>query len=147
MCITEKNKSSGFNSNAESVAASDSLNISTNTNQDGLGGALQMTLLETWLDIKINSQLEQVQILAARISQVTQWSLVLLVMKQLLMIQRQRRLHFVRLNARNDYYGLYATDTFSYTDKLHLTLSGRYNVAKVNLSGTTHDDNALPVDF
>jgi iron complex outermembrane receptor protein len=54
---------------------------------------------------------------------------------------------FVRLKARNDYYGLYATDTFSYTDKLHLTLSGRYNVAKVNLSGTTHDDSATPVDF
>jgi outer membrane receptor protein involved in Fe transport len=52
----------------------------------------------------------------------------------------------VRLNAKNDYYGLYATDTFSYTDKLHLTVSGRYNLAKINLSGVSSDPALFPVD-
>ncbi len=37
------------------------------------------------------------------------------------------------IRARNDYYGLYATDTFSVNDKLHLTLSGRYNYIRVKL--------------
>jgi iron complex outermembrane recepter protein len=37
------------------------------------------------------------------------------------------------IRARNYYYGLFATDTFSFTDKLHLTLSGRYNYIKVKL--------------
>lgn len=33
----------------------------------------------------------------------------------------------------NTYYGLYATDTFSLTEKLHFTASGRYNIAQVKL--------------
>jgi iron complex outermembrane receptor protein len=47
----------------------------------------------------------------------------------------------VRLNASSDYYGLYGTDTFSITDKLHLTVSGRYNLAFVDLSGSSLDVN------
>lgn len=45
----------------------------------------------------------------------------------------------VRLRADNAYYGLYATDTFSLSDKLHLTASGRYNIARVDLSGSSTD--------
>lgn len=37
------------------------------------------------------------------------------------------------IRTRNYYYGLFATDTFSFTDKLHMTLSGRYNYIKIRL--------------
>ena len=40
----------------------------------------------------------------------------------------------VNLNANNKYYGLYLTDTFDMTSRLSVTASGRYNVAKVDLS-------------
>jgi iron complex outermembrane receptor protein len=40
----------------------------------------------------------------------------------------------VALNANDKYYGFYATDTFDATSLLALTLSGRYNVAKVDLA-------------
>ncbi|ADI30005.1 TonB-dependent receptor [Methylotenera versatilis] len=142
-----KNKSTGFNSNAESIAPSDSLNISTNTNQDGFGGALQMTLLGDLAGHK-----NQFTVGASADfgrTDFTSDSMVASIVGNETVTDDPTAAPtaFVRLKARNDYYGLYATDTFSYTDKLHLTLSGRYNVAKVNLSGTTHDDNATPVDF
>jgi iron complex outermembrane receptor protein len=37
------------------------------------------------------------------------------------------------VTGRNQYYGLYFTDTLSFTDKLHLTASGRYNYIKVKI--------------
>ena len=40
----------------------------------------------------------------------------------------------VTLASTNSYYGLYATDTFDVTQRLALTLSGRYNLAFVRLT-------------
>jgi iron complex outermembrane receptor protein len=40
----------------------------------------------------------------------------------------------VKLNANNKYYGFYLTDTFDVTSALSLTVSGRYNIAKIDLS-------------
>ncbi len=40
---------------------------------------------------------------------------------------------FTDVKGFNTYYGLYATDTFSVTEKLHFTASGRYNIAQVRL--------------
>ncbi|HME38081.1 MAG TPA: TonB-dependent receptor [Steroidobacteraceae bacterium] len=40
----------------------------------------------------------------------------------------------VELNANNKYYGFYATDTFDVGSLLAVTASGRYNIAKVDLS-------------
>ena len=40
----------------------------------------------------------------------------------------------VRLDADTKYYGFFATDTLDLTTSLSVTLSGRYNVAKVDLS-------------
>jgi len=40
----------------------------------------------------------------------------------------------VNLNANNKYYGLYLTDTFDVTSLLSITASGRYNIAKIDLS-------------
>lgn len=38
-----------------------------------------------------------------------------------------------RLDAKNHYYGMYFTDTFTILSRLDLTLSGRYNIARVEL--------------
>ncbi|HXQ50779.1 MAG TPA: TonB-dependent receptor [Stellaceae bacterium] len=46
----------------------------------------------------------------------------------------------VRLNAKNDYYGLFATDTFDVTPSVAVTASGRYNLARIalqDLQGTS----------
>ena len=40
----------------------------------------------------------------------------------------------VNLNANNKYYGFYVTDTFDLTSLMSVTLSGRYNIAKIDLS-------------
>jgi iron complex outermembrane receptor protein len=40
----------------------------------------------------------------------------------------------VNLNANNKYYGLYVTDTLDLTSLLSVTASGRYNIAKIDLS-------------
>ena len=40
----------------------------------------------------------------------------------------------VNLNANNKYYGFYLTDTFDVTSLLSITASGRYNIAKLDLS-------------
>jgi iron complex outermembrane receptor protein len=50
----------------------------------------------------------------------------------------------VVLNANNKYYGFYATDTFDVNASFAVTISGRYNIAKVDLSdrrGTALDGN------
>jgi len=43
----------------------------------------------------------------------------------------------VRLRANNDYYGIYASDTLDVTDRLSLTVSGRLNVAQIDLKDQT----------
>jgi iron complex outermembrane receptor protein len=40
----------------------------------------------------------------------------------------------VDLNANNKYYGFYVTDTFDVTHLMSVTASGRYNIAKIDLS-------------
>ena len=40
----------------------------------------------------------------------------------------------VSLDARNSYWGAYLTDTLSLTERLHLTLAGRLNLAWINLA-------------
>jgi outer membrane receptor protein involved in Fe transport len=143
-----KNRSSGFNSNANSNSNTlpydtGNLNISTSTDQDGFGGALQLTLLGDLAGHK-NQFTVGASVDFGRTSFTSDSFQATVEGNETITVPSLAPLAFVRLKTRNDYYGLYATDTFSYTDKLHLTLSGRYNVAKINLSGTTHDDNVLP---
>jgi len=45
----------------------------------------------------------------------------------------------VMLNANNKYYGFFATNTFDATSRLSVTLSGRYNIAKVDLADRLGD--------
>ena len=56
----------------------------------------------------------------------------------------------VNLNANNKYYGFYLTDTFDVTSLLSVTASGRYNIAKIDLSdqiGTALSGNSRFTHF
>ena len=56
----------------------------------------------------------------------------------------------VNLNANNKYYGFYITDTFDLTALLSVTASGRYNIAKIDLSdqlGTALTGNSRYTHF
>jgi len=44
------------------------------------------------------------------------------------------------IRTNNKYYGLYATDIFSVSEKLHLTLSGRYNYVQVGIKDNMEAD-------
>ena len=135
-----KNRTSGFNSNANSLAAADSSNITTDTNQDGYGGAFQLTLLNDLAGHK--NQFTAGASADFGRTDFTSDSLKATVIGHETVTDASLTLNgTVRLNTKNDYYGLYATDTFSFTDQWHMTLSGRYNVALIKLSGFS-DDNA-----
>jgi iron complex outermembrane receptor protein len=47
------------------------------------------------------------------------------------------------VDTNNDYYGLYLTDVFSFSERWHLTTSGRYNWANVKIKDNTGLDPAL----
>lgn len=50
------------------------------------------------------------------------------------------------VQARNQYYGIYVTDTFSLTERWSVIASGRYNVARVQLRDQTGLEPALDGD-
>ena len=135
-----KNRTSGFNSNANSLAAADSSNITTDTNQDGYGGALQMTLLNDLVGHK-NQFTAGASADFGRTDFTSDSLEATVVGRETVTDASLTPNGTVRLNTKNDYYGLYATDTFSFTDQWFMTLSGRYNVALIKLSGFS-DDNA-----
>ncbi|GBG15946.1 TonB-dependent receptor [Novimethylophilus kurashikiensis] len=137
------NRITGFNSNAETLAPGDSANISTSTDQDGFGGALQMTLLKDLVGHK-NQFTVGASLDAGRTDFTSDTAQASVIGNKTVNDPGVDEIAWVRLNARNDYYGVYATDTFSITDQLHATLSGRYNLAKIHLSGESFDDNLTP---
>jgi outer membrane receptor protein involved in Fe transport len=113
-------------------------NVVTTTNTNGYGGAAQMTVFEDLLGHKnqltggLSADFGHTRFSSdARIANVVGIETV--------SIEPFDAPQTVRLKANNAYYGLYGTDTFSVTDKLHVTLSGRYNLAFVKLSGTSLD--------
>jgi outer membrane receptor protein involved in Fe transport len=144
------NRISGFNSNLndqyDPAGTPDqqiqAFNISSKTNQDGFGGAVQLTLLGDLAGHK-NQFTGGVSADMGRTDFTSDTQEATVVDRQT--VGSSAFAPTVRLNARNDYYGVYATDTFSFTEKLHMTLSGRYNIAKVKLSGTNFD-SGLPLD-
>lgn len=141
-----KNRITGFNSNAEGLGVGDSLNIASTTNQDGFGASLQFTLLGDLVGHK-NQFTVGGSVDMGRTDFISDSYVASVVGAQTVTDDPTApATAFVRLKARNDYYGLFATDTFSITNQLHLTLSGRYNIAKINLSGLSHDDALAPTD-
>ena len=133
------NKTKGFNSNANSVAAGDSSNVASTTDQDGFGGALQLTLLGDLSGHK-NQLTAGASIDKGRTNFDSDSFEASIVGHETVTDDPKISNGIVRLKTKNDYYGVYATDTFSWNDKLHLTLSGRYNLAQIKLSGFSVDD-------
>jgi iron complex outermembrane recepter protein len=132
------NRSSGFNSNAQALGPGGAANVSSLTDQDGFGGALQLTLLGDLVGHK-NQFTVGASADFGRTTFTSDTFEAMVVGNQTVTDASVVSPAWVRLKAKNDYYGLFATDTFSLNNQWHMTFSGRYNVAKVNLSGTTHD--------
>jgi iron complex outermembrane recepter protein len=141
-----KNRTSGFNSNANSLAAADSSNITTDTNQDGYGGAFQLTLLNDVAGHK-NQFTAGASADFGRTDFTSDSVIASVIGHETVNDAGIISNGIVRLNTKNDYYGLYATDTFSYNDQWHMTLSGRYNVAKIKLAGFSIDDTGTQGDL
>lgn len=143
-----KNRSNGFNSNAQLDNITNLVvaqNVASTTDQDGFGGTLQLSLLGDLIGHK-NQFTVGASADFGRSSFNSDTFVANLVGNQTITDPTQASPAFVRLKTRNDYYGLYATDTFSINDQLHMTLSGRYNVAKINLAGTSSDITLAPVN-
>jgi len=134
-----KNKTDGFNSNAESLAVGDSVNISTLTDQDGFGGALQLSLLDDLMGHH-NQFTMGASVDMGRTDFTSDSIQATVIGNETVDDFPKTSVGMVRLKTRNDYYGLYATDNFSFNDQWSMTLSGRYNLAKIRLSGFSVDD-------
>lgn len=155
------NRADGFNSNVNNnypgdgnVSASSSAtcsgvlapsvcdplasNVASRTDTDGYGGALQLTLLGDIFAHK-NQFTGGVSADFGRTDFSSDTQIADVVGSQTVSLLPITTPQSVRLKANNDYYGLYATDTFSFTDKLHMTLSGRYNIALISLAGSSLD--------
>jgi outer membrane receptor protein involved in Fe transport len=155
-------EANGFNSNVNNnynilVAPSDpnydpvvASNVVTKTDTDGFGGALQLTLLNDLIGHKNRIQLGGLSADFGRSNFTSDTQNASIVGITTVSNQPLDVLSTVRLKAENDYYGLYGTDTFSITDNLHMTMSGRYNVAIVDLKGDSlspTDPTLLPGDL
>lgn len=126
-----------FNSNAQSLT--DASNVISKTNQDGFGGSLQFSLLANLMGHKNQFTVGG----SADFGRVTysQDKLLANLFNFRIITEPSNILQGnVRLKTSSDYYGLYATDNFSINNQLNMTLSGRYNVAKVDLSGSSDPD-------
>jgi iron complex outermembrane recepter protein len=130
------NRTTGFNSNAETLT--DASNISTAAYENGFGGTLQLTLLGDLAGHK-NQFVVGASADIGRTDFNSDTYEAELVGHETVTVHPKDKLAWVRLSADNDYYGLYATDNYSINERLFLTLSGRYNIAKVKLSGDSYD--------
>ena len=133
-----KNRTKGFNSNADSTAIRESVNISTITDQDGFGGAVQFTLLSDFIGHK-NQFTVGTSADFGRVTFNSDSYQASIDGHETVIDSPLKSTGLVRLKTQNDYYGLYATDTFSFNEQVHMTLAGRYNVADIRLSGMTND--------
>ncbi|MFZ9611501.1 MAG: TonB-dependent receptor, partial [Methylococcales bacterium] len=117
----------------------DTQNVMSKTYQDSYGGSLQFSLLKDLMGHRNNFT----------VGASADWSRVRfnqdgypaeLINYQTITTDSMADT-WVRLKARSDYYGLYATNNFAFNDQWNMTLSGRYNIAKVNLKGDTETDS------
>ena len=126
-----------FNSNAESLTVAS--NVSSKTNQDGYGGSLQFSLLSDLIGHKNQFTVGGSADLS-RVSYNQDTLQATLINNQTVTDAGNISQGNVRLKTTSDYYGLFATDNFSFNDQWNMTLSGRYNIAKVDLSGGSDPD-------
>ncbi len=124
-------------------------NVVTTTDTNGYGGAVQLTLFDD-LAGHGNQLTGGISADFGRTTFSSETQSANLAGINIVSILPVNTPQTVRLTANNDYYGLYGADTFSFTKKLHMTLSGRLNLALVNLSGTSldrTDDTLVPGDL
>jgi outer membrane receptor protein involved in Fe transport len=128
-----------FNSNAESIAPRDSSNVTSKTKQNGFGGSLQYSLLSDFIGHK-NQLTVGASADFGRVNYNQDSIQASIVDRETVTDLTNTPTGNVRLKTNSDYYGLYATDNFALNDQWNMTLSGRYNIAKVNLSGGSDPD-------
>ena len=123
----------------------DAQNVLSKTIQNGYGGSIQLSLLGDVLSHKnqatfgasvdlSNIHFNQNGYEASLVNFET-------VTNNPLVLQTQ-----VGLKAKTYYYGLYGTDNFALNEQINMTLSGRYNVAFVDMNGSNFngtDTNSL----
>jgi outer membrane receptor protein involved in Fe transport len=126
-----------FNSHAQSL--NDAQNVTSSTFQDGYGGSFQLSLLKDLMGYRNNFTLGA----SADWSRVTfnqdSQEAYLENYQTITVNPLATPADYVRLKTKADYYGLYATNNLAFNDQINLTLSGRYNIAKVNLIGGNND--------
>jgi len=125
-----------FNSNAQSTADGDSSNVTSKTKQNGFGGSLQYSLLADFIGHK-NQFTVGASVDFGRVTYNQDSVQASLIDAQTVTDLGNIPQGNVRLKTTSDYYGLYATDNFALSEQLNMTLSGRYNIVKVNLSGAS----------
>ena len=132
-----------FNSNAQIALTwdlvttpppTDATNVSSSTKQSGYGGSLQYSLLGDFIGHK-NQFTVGASADFGRVTYNQDSVLADLIGTETVTNPSNTPLGNVRLKTTSDYYGLYATDNFALNEQWNMTLSGRYNIAKVNLSG------------
>ena len=137
-----------FNSNAQIVSTLDSTttpppteatNVSSSTKQNGFGGSLQYSLLGDFIGHK-NQFTVGASADFGRVNYNQDSVQATLIGTQTVTDAGNISKGNVRLKTTSDYYGLYATDNFAFNEQWNMTLSGRYNIAKVNLSGGSDPD-------
>lgn len=107
-------------------------NVITDTNQSTSGGSLQLTLLDNWAGhanrLTFGASVDRGR---TDFAQFTQESDFTADRGTPLVSSGVPTTH---VDATNTYYGVYATDTLTLADTVHLTVSGRSNQARIQLS-------------
>ena len=113
-------------------------NVASKTYQDGYGGSLQFSWLDDVFQHR-NSLTVGASVDASRVRFNQSTLQASLLGFQTVTDLPEVLQGTVALTTYSDYYGLYATDNFAVTDKLNVTVSGRYNLAQVRLNGQNND--------
>jgi iron complex outermembrane recepter protein len=122
----------------DSVGGIDAQNVSSKTIQNGYGGSIQLTLLDDVLSHKNQATVgASADLSSIRFNQNGYGASLInfeTVTKDPLDLQTQ-----VVLKAKTYYYGIYGTNNYALNEQVNMTLSGRYNVAFIDMNGSNSD--------
>jgi iron complex outermembrane receptor protein len=117
-------------------------NVTSKTIQNGYGGSVQLTALDDLLRHKNQATLGA----SADLSNIgfSQNGLPAELVGYETVTNSSTLETQASLKAKTYYYGLFGTDNFALNDQLNMTLSGRYNVAFIDMKGSNYDLNSVP---